>query len=59
MYEKMSQLTDKEIIDLLDEYWTKPEGAIFRDYGFDILEDRGGEDYSDSVYVILWNKHRA
>lgn len=55
---KMRQLTDNEIIEMMDKTWDDPEGEIFREYGLDIIQERCGEDYSDSVYVILWNKHR-
>lgn len=55
---KMKQLTEEEIIELIDKTWDKPEGEVVREFGLEIIEDRCGEDYSDSVYVILWNKHR-
>lgn len=56
---KMSKLNDSQIIDLMSITWNDAEGAIFRDFGFEILEERNGEEYADRIYSELWNKHEA
>lgn len=53
----MSTLGTSAIIDLLDRTWETPEGEIFRDYGFEIIDGRVSEEESDRIYSELWKKH--
>lgn len=34
--------------------WNSPEGEIFREIGFDIIEERLGEEASDRIYAELY-----
>lgn len=53
----MDTLGTNAIIDLLDRTWDMPEGDIFRDYGFEIIDSRVSEEESDRIYSELWSKH--
>ena len=53
----MDTLGTNAIIDLLDRTWDTPEGEIFRDYGFEIIDSRVPEEESDRIYSELWSKH--
>jgi len=53
----MNTLGTSAIIDLLDRTWGTPEGEIFRDYGFEIIDSRVSEEESDKIYSELWKKH--
>lgn len=53
----MNTLGTNAIIDLLDRTWDMPEGDIFRDYGFEIIDSRVSEEESDRIYSELWSKH--
>lgn len=35
--------------------WNMPEGEIFREVGFDILEERLGEEEADAIYSEIYN----
>lgn len=52
----MSKLDTQAIIDLMAKFWNKPEGGIFREAGFDIIEDRLGEEESDRIYNNLYDE---
>lgn len=53
---KIINLDNQTIIDAMAATWNCPEGEIFREVGFEILEQRNGEEYSDKVYAELWNR---
>lgn len=53
---KVIKLDNQTIIDAIAATWNSPEGEIFREIGFEILEQRNGEEYSDKVYAELWNR---
>ena len=55
----LATLATSDIIDAIDRTWDAPEGAAFREWGFDIIEDRMGEDESDRIYSEMWHKHAA
>lgn len=56
--EKMNKLSNDQIISLINMTWNEPTGGMFREYGFDILTDRLGEDEADAIYANLWNANR-
>lgn len=56
---RMNGLSISEIISLMDKTWDTPEGEIFRDCGFEIIDGRVSEEESDKIYSALWNKHAA
>lgn len=56
---KMEQLTTAEIVEAMRKTWNMPEGAIFLDAGFEIIEEREGEEESDRIYSELWNELHA
>lgn len=58
-YEVMNGLTTSAIIEAMRKTWNQPEGEIFREYGFEIIEDREGEEYADSVYNKLYKELAA
>lgn len=39
--------------------WDAPEGEIFREIGFEILDERLGEEESDRIYAELYAKVRS
>lgn len=51
---KMNTLSTDGIIEAMRIAWHKPEGVIFREVGFDIIEERLGEDASDEIYDKMW-----
>ena len=55
----LATLATSDIIDAIDRTWDATEGAAFRAWGFDIIEDRMGEDESDRIYSEMWHKHAA
>lgn len=51
-----SKLDTQTIINQIEETWNKPYGCVFREYGFEIIEERLGEEEADKVYNHLWKK---
>lgn len=51
---KMNTLSTDGVIAAMRSAWNKPEGIIFREAGFDIIDERLGEDASDKIYDNLW-----
>lgn len=58
-YKTMNLLDNDGIKEALLATWNMPEGEIFREVGFDILEERLGEDEADAIYCELWNNTKA
>lgn len=56
---KMQQLATAEIVEAMRKTWDMPEGGIFREVGFEIIEERDGEEESDRIYSELWNERSA
>lgn len=56
---KMNELTNDQVIDLIKSTWNEQCGVLFREIGFEILEQRNGEEYSDRVYAELFNEMQA
>lgn len=54
---KMQKLSNSQIVELIDMTWNDSCGVLFREAGFDILEERLGEDESDRIYSEIWNRH--
>lgn len=54
---KMAKLSTAEIIDQIGKTWNSEFGGIFREAGFEILEDRLGEEESDRIYAEIWNSN--
>ncbi len=46
--------TTAQIVDLIDLTWDEPEGALIREIGFDIIEERHGEEVSDQLYKAIY-----
>lgn len=55
-YNTMNTLSTDGIVDAMVRTWDEPEGAIFREIGFEIIEARHGEEYADRVYNNLWDE---
>ena len=55
-YKTMNLLDNDGIKEALLATWNMPEGEIFREVGFEILEERLGEDEADAIYCELWKK---
>ena len=51
-----SKLDTQTIINQIEETWNKPYGCVFREYGFEIIEERLGEEEADRIYNYLWKK---
>ena len=47
-------MEDSAIIDSMRQTWNDPEGEIFREFGFEILEARNGEEFADDIYEMLY-----
>lgn len=56
---KMRSLSTEQIVELLRSTWNEAVGELFREIGFEIIEEREGEDESDRVYNRLWQECRA
>ena len=50
----METMSTDEIIEPIRKTWKAAEGAIFREFGFDIIEEREGEDEADRIYAELF-----
>lgn len=55
---KMNKLSNEQLVSLIDMTWNEPTGMMFREYGFEILEERLGEDEADAIYSKLFNANR-
>lgn len=54
-YNTMNTLATDAIKAAILKTWNMPEGEIFREVGFEILEERLGEEEADDVYLEIWN----
>lgn len=52
----MEGQSTEAIIDDIRKTWNDPAGGIFREYGFEIIEQRLGEEESDRIYAELWSE---
>lgn len=53
--QRVAELTTAQIVELLRTTWDDPTGPMFREIGFDIIEDRHGEAEADRIYSDLWH----
>lgn len=54
-YDTMNAMSTEGIKEAIVATWNRPEGEIFREVGFEILEERLGEEEADEVYMEIWN----
>jgi len=54
-FETMNTLDTEGIKEAIIATWNRPEGEIFREVGFDILEERLGEEEADAIYSEIYN----
>lgn len=57
-FETMNTLDTEGIKEAIIATWNRPEGEIFREVGFDILEERLGEEEADAIYSEIYNAAR-
>ena len=57
-FETMNTLDTEGIKEAIIATWNRPEGEIFREVGFDILEERLGEEKADAIYSEIYNAAR-
>ena len=57
-FETMNTLDTEGIKEAIIATWNMPEGEIFREVGFDILEERLGEEKADAIYSEIYNAAR-
>lgn len=50
----MNSMDTKGIIEAMRQTWDKPEGEIFREIGFEIIDERVSEEESDRIYAELY-----
>lgn len=50
----MDSMDTNGIIDAMRQTWNKPEGEIFREIGFEIIDERVSEEESDRIYAELY-----
>ena len=58
LMEKMNGLDTDAIVELLRMTWDVPEGYVIREFAFEVIEERHGEDESDRIYSMLWHEMR-
>ena len=51
----IASLRTADIIDAIARTWDAPEGGEFREWGFDVIFDRIGEDMTDELYSEIWH----
>ena len=56
--QRVGELSTEQIAQLLDFTWDDAAGGYFREIGFDIIEDRHGEEFADRLYSELWHRNR-
>lgn len=57
-YDTMNTMSTEGIKEAIVATWNRPEGEIFREVGFDILEERLGEEEADAIYSEIYNASR-
>lgn len=50
----MDSMDTNGIIEAMRQTWDKPEGEIFREIGFEIIDERVSEEESDRIYAELY-----
>lgn len=55
----MESLDIDQIKDLMLSTRNESTGSMFREIGFEIIEERAGEEESDRIYSDLWKLARA
>nr|DAU21053.1 MAG TPA: hypothetical protein [Caudoviricetes sp.] len=50
----MNSMDTNGIIEAMRQTWDKPEGEIFREIGFEIIDERVSEEESDRIYAELY-----
>lgn len=55
----MNSLDVNGIKEALIKTWNDEVGGLFREIGFEVLEERLGEEESDRIYCELWNLAEA
>lgn len=50
----MDSMDTDGIIEAMRQTWDKPEGEIFREIGFEIIDERVSEEESDRIYAELY-----
>lgn len=50
----MGSMDIEGIIEAMRQTWDKPEGEIFREIGFEIIDERVSEEESDRIYAELY-----
>lgn len=56
---KMEKLTIDEIKELMLSTWNESVGMLFREVGFEIIDERVSEEESDEIYDELYYKATA
>lgn len=51
---EINKLPNERIVELIERTWHEPTGELFREIGFDVLEDRVGSTDVDELYSELW-----
>lgn len=55
----MNSLDVNGIKEALIKTWNDEVGGLFREVGFEVLDERLGEEESDRIYCELWNLAKA
>lgn len=55
----MSKLDTNGIVELMRSTWNDSTGELFREVGFEVIEEREGEEASDLIYSELWHEAHA
>lgn len=50
----MESMSTDGIKQAIRQTWNSPEGMIFREIGFEIMDERHGEEFSDAAYAELY-----
>lgn len=56
---KMNGLTIDQIKELMLTTWNDSIGGLFREVGFEIIDERVSEEESDRIYFELWHTANA
>ena len=54
-YDTMNTMDTEGIKEAIIATWNRPEGEIFSEVGFDILEERLGEEEADAIYSEIYH----
>lgn len=56
---KMESLTIDQIKEFILLTWNDATGGLFREIGFEVIEERLGEEEGDRIYSELWHTAHA